>query len=240
MSFFKKILYKKKKELEYTEKQWLKELDWANVYHDSIRGKSYIENLSLNIGRWAGNYAFFYVLNRIMHDFKPKKIIELGLGESTKFVSSCIKGINYDCEYIIIEQSKEWKSYFETNFVLPKKTYIKYYPTETKNIQGFDVNIYKDLNKLNNFNADLYIIDGPKGSKRFSRYDIYFLAEKFNKHSEFIILLDDCQRQGEEDTFSDLQKLFKEKGISYFVAKYSGIKTLKLIVTSKYKLSTTF
>jgi hypothetical protein len=59
MSFFKKILYKKKKELEYTEKQWLKELDWANVYHDSIRGKSYIENLSLNIGRWLVITLFF-------------------------------------------------------------------------------------------------------------------------------------------------------------------------------------
>ncbi|MEZ0130278.1 hypothetical protein AB9T88_11140, partial [Flavobacterium sp. LBUM151] len=42
------------------------ELLWASVFHDSIRGKKGIEDLSLNIGRWAGNYSFFYVLNRIL------------------------------------------------------------------------------------------------------------------------------------------------------------------------------
>ena len=42
-----------------------KEIEWAHIYHDSIRGKKPIEELGLNIGRWAGNYSFFYVLNRI-------------------------------------------------------------------------------------------------------------------------------------------------------------------------------
>ncbi|GAL81813.1 hypothetical protein JCM19274_372 [Algibacter lectus] len=37
----------------------LKELEWANIYHDSIRGKNALQNLPLNIGRWAGNYTFF-------------------------------------------------------------------------------------------------------------------------------------------------------------------------------------
>ena len=46
----------------------LKELEWANVYHDSIRGHTAIEQLPLNIGRWAGNYAFFYILNSIIID----------------------------------------------------------------------------------------------------------------------------------------------------------------------------
>jgi hypothetical protein len=59
----------------------LNELYWANVYHDSIRGKKELENLGLNIGRWAGNYTFFYVLNRILNDYQPKKIIEFGLGK---------------------------------------------------------------------------------------------------------------------------------------------------------------
>ena len=37
------------------------ELEWAHVFHDSIKGKPWLENLSLNIGRWAGSYSFFYI-----------------------------------------------------------------------------------------------------------------------------------------------------------------------------------
>lgn len=240
MNYIKKIFKPKKKVLEYTEKDWLRELDWANVYHDSIRGKSYLENLSLNVGRWAGNYAFFYVLNRIMHDFKPQKIIEFGLGESTKFITSCIKGLNYDCNYLIVEQNEQWKLSFETNNELSKNANILHCPIKTKNINGFNVNIYEDLQSKINYNADLYIVDGPYGSDRFSRYDIYYLVEKFNANSEFIILLDDCQREGELDTYYALKKIFKEKGIHCFTAEYSGVKTLKLLVSYKYKYSTSF
>ena len=53
------------------------ELLWAEIYHDSIRGKGELENLSLNIGRWAGNYSFFYVLHRILDTWKPGRILDL-------------------------------------------------------------------------------------------------------------------------------------------------------------------
>jgi len=61
-----------------------KELEWANIFHDSIRGKKHIDDLGLNIGRWAGSYPFFYVLNRILSDYCPSSILEFGLAESSK------------------------------------------------------------------------------------------------------------------------------------------------------------
>jgi hypothetical protein len=240
MSYLKKIFKSKKKVVEYTQNDWLRELDWANVYHDSIRGRPYLEDLPLNVGRWAGNYAFFYVLNRIMHDYKPKKIIEFGLGESTKFVASCIEGLKYECDYLIIEQNEDWKSIFEANNKLLANSNILHCPLISSTINGFNVNSYKDLKSKINYNADFYIIDGPFGSDRFSRYDIYYLAEELDAKSEFIILIDDCQRVGEQDTFNALQNLFKQKKINYYVAEYGGVKTFKLLVSSKYRYSTTF
>ena len=71
------------KELRDTNREILlhsKEIEWAHVYHDSIRGVKWIENQPLNIGRWAGNYTFFYLLNRVLHDFFLfKKIINFFL-----------------------------------------------------------------------------------------------------------------------------------------------------------------
>ena len=80
-----------------------KELEWAHIYHDSIRGKKHIENLSLNIGRWAGNYSFFYVLNRILNDYKPEKILDLGLGESSKLISTYLEHYLPNSTHTIVE-----------------------------------------------------------------------------------------------------------------------------------------
>src|SRR5690554_6195752 len=75
-------------------KKLLQENEWANIYHDSIRGNDELQQLSLKIGRWAGNYSFFFLVHRILKDFKPKKIVEFGLGESSKFISSYNKSVN--------------------------------------------------------------------------------------------------------------------------------------------------
>ena len=56
---------------------YLKEIEWGLLYNDSIRGNPSLQNLSLKIGRWAGNYSFFYVLNRILSDYKPINILEI-------------------------------------------------------------------------------------------------------------------------------------------------------------------
>jgi hypothetical protein len=73
-----KQLIKENREFNRQRISHLKEIEWAHIYHDSIRGIEWIQGLSLNIGRWAGNYSFFYVLNRILMDYKPKNILELG------------------------------------------------------------------------------------------------------------------------------------------------------------------
>lgn len=46
--------------IDYKEREGkLSELTWANVYHDSISHKPWLQALGLNVGRWAGGYSFF-------------------------------------------------------------------------------------------------------------------------------------------------------------------------------------
>ena len=40
---------------------------------------------------------------------------------------------------------------------------------------------------------DLYIIDGPFGSSRYSRFDIFSQVEKFQKEDEFILIFYDVK-----------------------------------------------
>lgn len=211
------------------------ELEWAHVYHDSIRGKHWLEHLPLNIGRWAGNYSFFYVLNRILNDYKPKAILEFGLGESTKFISTYLDHYLVDSKHLVIEQDENWKNIFIERFPLSPRTEIVVCPLKKVIVKGFETNSYKGLSLAVAEKFDLYLVDGPFGSSRYSRYDIVALAEDFNKSDEFIILIDDYNRKGEQDTAADLIEVLKNKNISIHTAIYRGNKNVFVLGTSKYK-----
>ena len=214
-----------------------KELEWAHVYHDSIRGKQWLLDLPLNIGRWAGNYSFFYVLNRILSDHKPKKILELGLGESSKFVSTYLENYLLDSSYTIIEQDESWKNSFETSYKLSSRSKIVHCLLQEKEIKGFKSKVYQGLDEKIKGNFDLYIVDGPHGSERYSRYDIVYLISKLDEKDQFIIIIDDTERQGEKDTVADIKELLKNKNISYYLGDYIGNKCVTLVVSEKYKYS---
>jgi len=213
----------------------LKELEWANIYHDSIRGKEWLEKLPLNIGRWAGNYSFFYVLNRILNDYKPNSILEFGLGESSKFISTFLDNELFDTNHHIIEQDKNWLESFNKKHQLSSRSKVSIHPLVKKIVNKHEVNSYEKLGSTVLQKYDLYIVDGPFGSKHFSRYDIVDLIRKSNENDEFIILIDDYQRLGEQETTNALVTILKEKGIPIYKTVYVGNKSVCLLGTEKYK-----
>lgn len=215
-----------------------RELEWAHIYRDSIRGKKWLEELPLNVGRWAGNYSFFYVLNRILMDFKPKYILDLGLGESSKFISTYLDNYLFDTKHVIVEQNEEWINVFQKKVLLSRRSNIVYCPVKEIEIKGFVSNAYEKFDENIESKFDLYIVDGPFGSDRYSRYDILSLIERFDYSDEFIILFDDTNRQGEKDTLKDILQTLIDKKINVFVGNYIGNKTNTVIATQKYKFAT--
>jgi len=212
-----------------------KENEWANIYHDSIRGIEFIETLPLNIGRWAGNYAFFYLLNRILNDVKPNTILELGLGESSKFISRYLDNYLTNSNHLIIEHDINWKIQFLNKFNLSKKSKIQICNMITRNIEGHFINSYANILEVINIKYDFYIIDGPIGSNHYSRYDIIEIATALNPEDEFIILFDDYNRTGEKNTIKKLLLMFNEKNINVYSKIFSGNKEVMILVTKKYK-----
>ena len=213
----------------------VKENHWADVYHDSIKGVPFLQTLSLNIGRWAGGYPFFYVLNRVLKDFRPESILEMGLGESTKFVSLYLDNYLTNTNHNVLEQDEKWVSFFNENFQLSEKSKIVLSPLITKTINNFKVNSYKDLSVVENEVYNLYLIDGPFGSDNISRYEIVELSKKFKKGDEFIIIMDDYNRVGEQNTINKLLDVLNSKGITFYSNIYSGLKSVFILGTEKYK-----
>ena len=236
-------LIKKIKHLFKTQDEILlysKELEWAHNFHDSIRGITYVENLNLNIGRWAGGYAFFYILNRILNDYQPKNILEFGLGESSKLISKYIEFNLISTKHTILEQSIDWKNSFCSRFVLSKSSQVEICEQISKKVKGFEVNSYSNLGSFVNIKYDLYIVDGPIGSPNYSRYDIIELVQNLGSEDEFIIIMDDYDRKGEKETTNELLTLFKEKNLTIFHKIYVGKKSIAVLATKKYKYATSF
>lgn len=215
------------------------EIIWANIYHDSIRGRKYLENLNLNIGRWAGNYPFFYVLNRILHDFKPSSILELGLGESSKFIMACSKNFLNNTKHVIVEHDPNWISLYKKSNDTPDNSLFVQLDLIEKEFNGYKTNAYHNFGeKFKDFDFDLIIIDGPFGSKRYSRNDILLLVKELIIKKEFIIIFDDTNRLGERDTMELLISEITKNGIHLNRANYKGVKTLSVLATDAYKYAT--
>ncbi len=212
----------------------LEEIEWAHYYHDSIRGKEWLETLPLNVGRWAGNYSFFYILNRILNDYEPNTIVEFGLGESSKVISAYLDNKLRSSTHLIIEQNENWAYSFAKRFTLSERSKVKIAPLFKRNIKGFQVNSYAQITEILDKTYDLYVIDGPFGSPNYSRYDIVDIAEAFTQDDEFIIIYDDFNRKGEKQTFKVLKRLFKDKGITTHYGVYRGAKEVAVIASKAY------
>lgn len=214
--------------------RFAREAKWANVYHDSIRDKRWLDEVAIYPGRWAVNYSMLYLLVRILQLFKPERIIEFGLGESSKLISKFIENELHKTKHLILEESREWTENFTTRFTLSKNSEIMHMDLEIKKIRGFNVNCYKDIEEKITEKFDLYIIDGPTALRHYSRYDICWLAEKFSPEDEFIIIMDDYNRKSEKRSIRDLLRILKKKNIPVHTWEYDGSKSQFLIATKKY------
>ena len=136
----------------------LNEIEWAHNYQNSIRGFPYLEKLSINVGRWAGSYAFFYVLFQILTEFRISSVLELGVGESTKFITTFNQNSPVKFKHIAIEQNEEWANRFSEKYDLNNLVEVRIFHLGTKIINGFESLIYSGLADYIDNIFDVYII----------------------------------------------------------------------------------
>lgn len=87
------------------------EIVFANIFHDTIKNSEWF-NIPLSLSSGAIGYNMAYIIYRTLNDIKPKKILELGLGQSTKIINEYAKYFK-NIEHDIVEHNKEWIDFFE-------------------------------------------------------------------------------------------------------------------------------
>ena len=209
------------------------ELNFADLFHDTIEQSPWLKNKSFSLFGWAANYSFIYTLYRILDKVNPRNILEMGLGQTTRLTSQYIAHKQPSAHLNVCEHNQDWINIYKEELPASDNIRINHLDLEYFDYEGKKNDKYKDMNKLaNNQKFDLIIIDGPVGGgKNLPRSNILDLIKNGCIAEDFIIIFDDAERGGEKTTISKAKELLTAQKIDFFSFERSGIKRQHIITS---------
>lgn len=176
----------------------------------------------------GANYSLLYLLGRICAENQLEKVLELGAGQSTLLLEHFSKTNNF--QRITLESSEFWaKEISDRVGATVNVAELIPFDHNGHRIQGYSLDV---LSKNDKFN--LVLVDGPNGSQRFSRLGV---IEVIKKHlsSEFIIVFDDAERDGEQETIALSKQIISEAGIEVFEKAILGTSSQVILCTKGFE-----
>ena len=223
--------------LERYNKRYNEENNWSDVFHDAIMGSKWLEKQDFCPGRWAIGYQALYVLYRVLNEVKPKAILELGLGQSTKLITQ-YAAANSEVYHVVVEHDESWIDLFKTTTQIAINTRILRKNLTIERWNGVDgIRVYEEFSKdIIPGKYNLIVIDAPWGGdmKEYARVDVARVLDQCLDDS-FVILMDDYNRSGEQATVEYMKKVLEKKEIKFSFAKYEGAKDVAVIVSEDLK-----
>lgn len=219
------------------------ELHYAFVFNDTIKDSLWLKRKNFSLIHGAANYSLMYYIFRALDDGKPKNILELGLGQTTKLTSQYV---NYykDAKLTVLEADETWIENFSKNLELGENIEIKCMDIEKFEYNNTENLRFKDfLEVVGDEKYDLIIIDGPQGYivengvSRFLDYprsNVWQLIQN-NLAEDFIIIMDDFERQGEQNTMNELKDLLRKNDLEFFEHSCFGMDYQNGIFSQKYR-----
>lgn len=199
---------------------------WSTVYHDTVLGSAWFTDKTLSPGRWAVGYPLLYLLYRLLDEMRPRSILELGLGQSTKMIAQ-YAARNMGVRHTVVEHDQSWVDFFQTNSALSESSQLTMLNlTEQTVADDPAVLRYEGFAESVGHEAyDLILVDGPFGgaANKYARVDVLDLIPG-SLASRFAIIMDDYNRSGEQQTVDAIRQMLTEAGIEFTEASYAGSK----------------
>lgn len=214
-----------------------KEAVWGEIFRDSIKESDWLLHQCFYPGRWAVGYQYLYVLYRILNSVKPQQILELGLGQSTTMITQYADS-SETVKHRVIEHDVEWIEYYQQEFKVSDRTEIV--NLEIKKIlfkSEYELFHYENFKeRLGDMKYDFISVDAPFGGaeNEYSRVDILDILPECLS-SSFVIMIDDVNRKGEQNTIKLIENVLTENGITFATGKYVGDKDTYVIASQDKK-----
>ena len=208
---------------------------WAQIFNNTISESLWLKDKTFSPGRWAVGYPYLYVMYRVLNETRPKRILELGLGQSTRMIAQYAAAFQ-DVEHIVVEHDPEWVEFFCNDFPLPKNTKVIMLEREMVPYKDADaVRVFKGFKEtFLGQKFDFISVDAPLGAdmKQYSRIDVLNLIPD-GLDGNFAIMIDDCDRIGETHTVAEIENKLQEADVAYKRGRYSGRKDCVVICSER-------
>lgn len=210
---------------------------WAHVFHDAVCESSWLKKKEFFPGRWAAGYQLLYVLYRTLNELHPLSILELGLGQTTRMIGQYAAS-EQKCRHWVVEHDEEWIDMFCREFQLNNNSEIVKLDIGKKIFNNTEpTTVYLGFQeKFKGMKFDLISIDAPFGGNNltYSRMDtLQLLPECLNE--DFVILLDDYNREAERNMIEIMKKILKNNNIGFCTSVYRGNKDTFMITSESLK-----
>ena len=211
----------------------LKELNYAHLLHDGMKGTFWLNKQTFDLHNWAANYSFIYLLFRILDKIEPRNILEFGLGQTTKLTTQYIAYKNSKANLNVCEHSLDWIKIYQPELSKHRNIRINHLDLEYFEYRRKKNDKYAGLLELvGDQKFDLIIVDGPVGGgKNLPRSNVVDLIGHGNLAEDFVIIFDDAEREGEKNTIKKAQVALRKKSIAFQTFERFGIKRQAYIVS---------
>lgn len=209
------------------------ELNYADLLHDSIINCEWLKNKSFSLYGWAANYSFIYTLFRILDKAMPHSILEMGLGQTTRLTTQYVANKDNGANLMVCEHDKNWIDIYCHELAKSDNIQLNHCELEYFDYDGKQNDKYKNMLQIvGDKKFDLIIVDGPVGGgKNLPRSNIIDLIPN-NLAEDFVIIIDDSEREGEQKTIAKIKQKLNECNIKYSVSERRALKGQTIIMST--------
>lgn len=210
------------------------EIMYAHIFNDTIKGSSWLSSeTSFSFSKGACNYTFAYLLYRILDCTNPLNILEMGMGQTSKLTTQYVLNKNKEANLDIVEHNEDWFNIFKKNISMNERVNVHIPKLKIFKHNGCQNDKYANLEQyIGSKKYNLIIVDGPVGfDKTFPRSNIVDLIPKY-LDKDFVIILDDVERQGETYLLSRVFEKLNSLSIEYDHSFMHGTKS-QVAIASK-------
>ena len=206
-----------------------REIIFAESLRSATNGCTWLEDASFSPGRWAVGYQYLYVLFHALNEMGPKRILDLGLGQTTNMFSRYAlshEGVAHD----VVEHDENWIRFYSTEQGISDSTNIIKLDLAMEEREGCmaPIRVYDGFHEaIGNKQYDLISIDAPFGGdmNELARIDVLKMMPAILADS-FVVMLDDYNRVGEQHTAQLMRETLDAAGIDYCEGTYQGTKRM--------------
>jgi hypothetical protein len=195
------------------------------LYADAFRGAAAALGVALPplypLGA-AANYSLLYVVLRAMTETPASRVLDIGVGQTTKLLDSIAKVRPIDV--VSIESDRDWATRIATTVAHP----VLISSLVVRTVRRQEALCFDSTNITGHFNA--VIVDGPMGSRRRSRWGVLEILDRCLAE-DFLVIFDDASRRGELDTVREFVRSHAGRVRTRFV--HAG-KSQCLVYTTRF------